>query len=362
MSSAEEHPERERKWTIYDIAREAGVSTNTVSKVLNRKSGVGLPLRLRIEEIIRRVGYRPHIGARGLRAKQNACIGVILPAPFDVAPVSQGFLLWLFALLYRVFGSQGEYVCFDLKSFTAQGEVDYARGVFEQLFKACILVGPLALNDERIHQVHQSGIPYMALGRLDTLPECSSATVDYTAGAYLSTRFLLERGHKRIAMLKGFQGYQPGIERRRGYGRALEEAGIPVDESIIRNVKFGARNLAGVVEDLFRDHSVTALVESSATEDGASLREGMLRAGRRPGRDIEIVSWTYEKDASVMREETAHLWLPVRESAAEGVEQLADWIYGRRNTPINIVYQPELLVSSGGREIETPKRLFETLA
>lgn len=353
--------DRDRKWTIYDIAREAGVSTNTVSKVLNRKSGVGMAMRLRIEEIIRRVGYFPHIGARGLRAKQNACIGVTVPAPFDVAPVSQGFLLWLFALLYRVFGARGEYICFDLNSFTAQGEVDYARGVFEQLFKACILVGPLALNDERIHQVHQSGIPYLALGRVDTLPECSSATVDYVAGAYLSTQYLLRRGHKRIAMLKAFQGYQPGIDRRRGYGHALEEAGIPVDEDLIRNVTFGSRNLAGVVQDLLTDPSVTALIESSATEDGASIREGMQRAGRRPGRDIEVVSWTYEDNTSVLHEEMAHLWLPVREAAAEGIEQLADWIYGLRDAPINILRQPVLRESSGGKEIEKPKRLFETL-
>ncbi len=360
MNDANNTSGHERKWTIYDIAHEAGVSTNTVSKVLNHKPGVGAAMRSRIEDIIRRVGYAPHIGARGLRAKRNACIGVTVPAPFDVVPVSQSFLLWLFTLLYRVF-NKGEYICFDLNPFAAGEHVNYARGVFEQLFKACLLLGPLALNDTHIRQVHQSGIPYLALGRLDTMPECSSATVDYKKGAYLCTQYLLKRGHTRIAMLKAFQGFQPGIDRRRGYERALEEAGFPVDESLIKNVTFGGKDLAHRVEDLLQDRSVTALIECSATEDGASVREGMRRAGRQPGRDIEVVSWTYQQDASVLQEESAHLWLPVREAATEGIRRLADWMYGNLRGPIHILYQPELRETSGEQEIEKPKRLFEPL-
>jgi len=359
MNNSNNNIPPERKWTIYDIAREVGVSTNTVSKVLNRKPGVGAAMRRRIEEIIRHVGYTPHIGARGLRAKRNACIGVTVPAPFDVVPVSQSFLLWLFTLLYEVFSDKGEYICFDLNPFAAGEDVDYSRGVSERLFKACLLVGPLAPNDVRLSQIHRSGIPYLTLGRLNAMPECSSATVDYVAGAYMSARYLLERGHRRVAMLKAFQGFQPGIERRRGYERALAEFDLPVDEALIKNVTFGGRDLAHRVEDLLRDHSVTALIECSATEDGASIREGMLRAGRRPGEDIEVVSWTYQQDASVLREESTHVWLPVREAATEGIWQLADWTYGRRNGPINIVYQPELYETCGEKEIKKPKRLFE---
>lgn len=359
MTDSENKDSSGHSWTIYDIAREAGVSANTVSKVLNRKPGVGDKMRERIMEIMQRVDYRPHIGARGLRAKQNACIGITVAAPFDVAPVSQGFLLWIFGELYRVFGAPGEYICFDLNPFTSRKSVDYARGIFEHLYKACVVVGPLALDDERILKIHRSGIPYLTLGRLDRFPECSSATVDYDAGAYVSTRYLLKRGHARIAMLKAFQGYQPGMERIRGYTRALEEFGHSLDNKLITAVKFGARNIANMVHDLLSDPSVTALIDCSATEDGASLREGIQRAGRCPGKDVEVVTWTYDKQALILKEASAHVWLPVREAATEGVWQLADWTYGRRNGPINIVYQPELHETCGAKEIEKPKRLFE---
>lgn len=347
------------RWTIYDVAREAGVSAKTVSRVLNGKGGVGCETRARILEIMQRVDFHPHIGARGLRGKKNACIGVTLPAPMDEIPVSQDFFLYLFYHLYRVFGVRGEYVCFDVNPYDASSGRDYARGIFEQLFKACVVAGPLAVDDTNIHRIHRSGIPYLALGRLDSLPECSSATVDYVEGAYLSTKILLERGHTRIALLKGFHGYQPGEERIRGYRMALDEAGIPFDEALIRAVNFGSLNAANMVYRLLADAGVTGLIDSSAVQDSVSLREGLRRAGRTPGKNVEVVAWTYDENAAVLTEAAAHLWLPVREAAAEGIERLGDWVMGLRHEPIQVIYRPVVIHAMPSGELPKPKRLFE---
>ena len=284
-----------------------------------------------------------------------------LPAPLEVVPISQGFFLWLFAKLFEVFGSRGEYVGFDLNPYGNSLSGDYGRGIWQQLFKACFIVGPLATNDTVIHRIHASGVPYLALGRLDSLPECSSATVDYEEGAYLSTKLLLDRGHKRIAMLKAFSGFQPGVERLRGYAQALEEADIQLDEGLIKSVNFGARNIANVVHRLLSDRGVTALIDCSATEDATSLREGARRAGRVPGRDFEIVDWTYADNAAVLSEACGHVWLPVVETAAEGIEQLAAWAGGERTDPIRVLYHPILNTTVANGEVPKPKRLFDLL-
>lgn len=350
-----------RRWTIYDIAREAGVSAKTVSRVLNAKPGVSEPTRSRILDIMRRVDYHPHMGARALRGKRQGCIGITVPAPLDVAPLSQSFFIWLFGELFRVFGLSGEYLCFDMNPFAASPNGDYARGLWQQLYKACVIVGPLALQDKAIYRVHESGLPYVVFGRLDGLPECSSATVDYEEGCYASTKYLLDRGHRRIAMLKAFSGYQPGLERRRGYLRALNEAGIEPDETLIRSVDFGAQNIANVVHRLLARTDVTALVDCSGTEDARSLREGARRAGRVPGKDFEIVAWTYADDGAVLSEATAHVWLPVREAASEGLEHLAAWVSGQRNGPVKVLYRPVLREKVTGGEVPKPRRLFDLL-
>ena len=349
------------RWTIYDIAKHTGVSAKTVSRVINGKSGVGPETRERILALIKQVGYHPHIGARSLRGPRQGCIGLVLSEPLDVVPLSREMLLWLFQELYRVFGSKGERICFDLNPHSQSHKGDYGRSVWDKLFTACVVVGPLLQDDTTVRRIHETGLPYVSLGRLDSFPECCCATVDYEEGAYLSTKFLLDRGHKHIAMLKALSGFQPGLARRRGYLRALEEAGIAPEERLVRSVTFGARNIANVVHRLLVDDDVTALVDCSGTEDAANLREGARRAGRVPGDDFEVVVWTYGDTSPVLSEACAHLWLPVREATAEGIELLADWFFGKRDGPFQVLYRPVVREVVDGTEAPRPIPLFEIL-
>ncbi len=351
----------EKRWTIHDIAEKAGVSVKTVSFVINGKKGVKDETREHVLRIIKEAGFRPHIGARALRSTLPHSIGVTLPAPPDTVPVSQGFFIWLYEELYHVFGARGFYLNFDMNPYAAGPGSDYARGVWERAFGACVLAGPLASNDQTVIRLHRAGVPYVALGRLDAVPEVSCATVDYEEGTRLSVRFLVQRGHRRIGMLKAFTGFQPGVERRRGYCRAIAEAGLPLDENLIRSVTFGAHSTASMVHRILDNRDITALVDCSATEDGAAIREGARRAGRVPGKDFEVVSWTYTSGASVLNEAVAHVWLPVREAAAEGFEQLSAWVDGRVDGPIHVVYTPVLYESATRGEVEKPRRLFAYL-
>ena len=352
--------------TIYDIAIEAGVTANTVSRALNGKSGVSDRTRTKILSIAKEVGYHTNIGARSLRVKEEGFIGLTLPAPVDVVPLSEPFFMFIFGELFRHFGVLGERLCFDLNPHVSNEMSDYGRSLWQKLYAACIIAGPLATTDTTIKKIHQSGIPYVAFGRLDSFPDCSCATVDYEEGAYIGTKYLIERGHKRIALLKALTGYQPAVERRRGYIRALEEANIPVDESLIHSVTFENQEVANSVHGLLKDHSVTALLESSGTEDGPSIIEGSRRAGRVVGKDFDVICWTYSPDKMVLAEACAHLWLPAREAAAEGVRLLADWYFQKRSDPINIVYNPTMietteLLSRGAERVDYSKRLFDSI-
>ncbi|MBP8128226.1 MAG: LacI family DNA-binding transcriptional regulator [Candidatus Hydrogenedentes bacterium] len=349
------------KWTLRELAEACGVSAKTVSLVLNGRPGVSAETRARVLKLVNEVGYHPQTGPHLMPGADLRSVGVTLPAPLDTVPLSQGFFLWLYEELYRVFGSHGYYVTFDINPYAASLSGDYARGVWEQVFRACILAGPLAVNDTTVQRIHETGIPYLAMGRLDGLPDLSFATVDYDEGTYLSVRLLIERGHKRIGMLKAFSGYTPGAERVRGYRRALEEAGLPFEETLIRAVDFQARNIANMVHRILDDDEVTALIDCSGTEDAQALREGARRAGRTPGKDFEVIVWTYVNDAAVLSEACAHLWLPVREAAADGLEQLAAWIEGEQEGPIQVLYSPTLYATAAKGEISKPRRLFETL-
>ena len=349
-------------WTMEAIARKAGVSIKTVSRVVNREPGVSEATRARISRIIESVGYHPHMGARSMRGNSHDCIGVTITAPIPMVPLQEDFFVRLFSNLYRIFGARGQYICFDLNPYHADGSGDYARGLFEGRFAACILCGPLSPSDTTVRRVHDSGRPYLAFGRLDSMPECSSATVDFEAAMRMSVTYLLERGHTRIGVLKGFNGYQPGEERVRGYKQAMEAAGIKPSDSLVQNVSFESQALTAAVHRLLIDPTVTALVDSSGAEDATSIREGCRRAGRTPGSDVEIVEWTYTDSAVALTEACAHVWLPVWQAAIDGLEELAGWYEAEREGPIQVLYPPTLNENvSRGAEVPS-NRLFHLIA
>jgi LacI family transcriptional regulator len=354
-------PKNKMNWTIHDIARVAGVSAKTVSRVVNEETGVGTLTRARIKEIVEQVGYQPHTGARTMRTRPRDCLGISLCAPVNEVPVTQQFIVWLFNELYRIFTVKHQFLCWDLNPPFKENAPDYARGLWQQRYAGLLLTGPLASTDKTIFRVHESGCPYLVLSRLDALPEVSHAAVDYEEGTYISVKYLIERGHKKIAMLKGFKGYQPDVERRRGYIKAMDEAGLSADENLMQSVTFAARDLVSSVHRLLLDRDVTAIIDCSGCEDGESIREGARRAGRIPGNDFEVVCWSYSPDACVMSEAVKHLWLPVMEAAAEGFRILSQWFEGQHDGPINILYRPTLYKHTG-LEAGRPTRLFDVLS
>ncbi len=351
-----------QRTTIYDIAREAGVSAKTVSKVLNNKPGVGSETRDRVRAIIEAVGYHPHHGARALRGRRFTCVGVTMAPPLQLLPLSQDFLLWLFAKLSEMFSSRGAYLSFDLSPRTgAIGTGDYGRGVWERLYDVCLVLGPLPLDDTVLRRIHGAGIPYLALGCLADFPEASTATVDFFEGAYQSTRFLLERGHRRIALLAAFEGYQAGLDRVLGYKQALQEFGCEPDGALIQYYNPMSDALADVATAVMRAPGVTALIDATVAEDCDSLRLAAQQAGRGLDSNLECVVWTYMKDAAVLPEAAAHLWVPVREAAIEGIERLARWIDKQDHGPISLRMNPVLTDAEHRLELRKPLRIAELL-
>ena len=111
-------------------------------------------------------------------------------------------------------------------------------------------------------------------------------------------------------------------------------------------------------EDLGRagDLTTDAIVPPDARASGRIVAR---RAGRVTGEDFEVVVWTYTNDAVVLSEASAHVWLPVREAASEGLESLAAWHRGESEGPIQLVYSPTVYENPTGHEVDPPRRLFE---
>ncbi|HEY0186612.1 MAG TPA: LacI family DNA-binding transcriptional regulator [Cellulomonas sp.] len=212
--------------TITDVAREAGVSVATVSKVINGRDGIAQGTAAHVRAVVQRLGYEQSIVARSLRSHQTHVIGVLV-AEFE--PFSTEILKGAGAAL-----ADTEYA---LLAYTGGGsgragwERRYLTRLSGTLIDGAVLVTPTLLDPD-------GDIPVVAVdphAGPGGLPTVDSENLN---GALLATRHLIGLGHRRIGFLGGRADLESSRLREAGYRQALAEAGIATDPALVRVAEY----------------------------------------------------------------------------------------------------------------------------
>ena len=210
--------------TIGDVARHAQISKTTVSHVLSGKRPVAPPTRARVEAAIRELGYRPDGLARSLRTQRTHMIALVIP------DITNPF----YPLLARGLedGMAGAYRTFICNSDRhPEREQEFLEDVADRRADGIVL-DSFTLSPEWIEEVVTEGVPVVRIGTtvIDD-PGYDTVHADDERGAFEATTHLIERGHRRIAMIQGPPG--AGGQRNEGYRRALEAWDTPADPSLV---------------------------------------------------------------------------------------------------------------------------------
>ena len=227
MADIEIKNNEERKITIYDIAREAEVSPSTVSRVLTGAKGVSSAKRQLVQNIIDKYNFRPNALARGLSETRRKAIGIIM------ADVRNPFFAQLFVECER-FAREAGYSLL-LENSLGQQEIEESQLMFmeEQRVDAVILVGggvdDLHSNSRFIDVVNRvnNSIPVILTGRLDGT-SCNQVRIDAIKTMDLVMEYLLELGHKKIAIVGGTEDVTASFEKRKRYLQILSRYHITV--------------------------------------------------------------------------------------------------------------------------------------
>ncbi|HKW25140.1 MAG TPA: LacI family DNA-binding transcriptional regulator [Terriglobales bacterium] len=226
-------PTRETKRiTMRQIAARARVSVGTVSHVINNTAGVREPVKQRVLEAIERLGYQPSLLARGLRRNQTTIIGVIIP------DISNPF----FPLVVRGVEDIAYQNSYRLMLCNTDNDAQKEQVYFNEL-RAYRMAGLIVIPsaDSRLVPLasgHGGEIPVICLDRCPEGWKGDTVTVDNEGGAYQAIRYLLELGHRRIACIAGQLHVTSGVERLKGFKRALREAGITTAPEYIQEGRF----------------------------------------------------------------------------------------------------------------------------
>jgi DNA-binding LacI/PurR family transcriptional regulator len=217
--------------TIRDVAREAGVSHQTVSRVINQSETVLPETRVRVQEAIEALGFRPSAIARSMAQGRTSTLACIAPnlTDFTFASIIEGAEHKARQLGYFLLSSSAE----DPEAF---------HTLVDQLVGHSRVDGLLVINpyaDER-YKFISSNFPVVFVGARARKGGNDSVSLDDHKAAYDATRHLIELGHRNIAHISGPIEEDCSTDRSNGYLRAMEEAGLPVDPSTIINGDWSA--------------------------------------------------------------------------------------------------------------------------
>lgn len=328
--------------TIVDVARAAGVSVSTVSRVLNNKPDVAADTRETVLAAIQRLGYVANPSARRLAGGRTGIIGLIVPditTAYTVEIVrgvgeavnEAGYDLVLYTVVQRHEGAERERTWLSMLS----------RGLVDGL----VLVLPRSMADELL-ALSNRGLPIVLIDHrgIDTnLPSVCATNVE---GALEATRYLLSLGHQRIGFITGTLQYRAGSDRLAGYRLALAQAGIAFDPTLVVEGDFSRqRGYEGALALMRQPDPPTAIFASNDVSAFGAL-DALRDLGLRVPEDVSLVGFDDIPAAAEVRPSLTTVHQPLVDMGRHGAQLILALLNGQMDAPQRIELPTRLIVRS----------------
>ena len=280
--------------TRRDVAQRARVSPAVVSYVINNGPRSTAPeTRERVLQAIKELSYQPNASARGLRAQRTRTIGYIsydyYPQDVFVSQYNAGVMTGLaaslkgrqhFILPYPL--GVGEDLA-DLDALLRSGRLD---GLVIRLAEDPPITDPL------LEAIAVTNVPCVCIERAGAQRfGCSSVTYDDENGAYEATRYLVERGHRRIAHIQGDLRQQAPRNRLAGYRRALAESGLPIADELIEGGSWVPQDTTDSMRRLLTLADPPTAVFAASDDVALSVIEVARDHGKRIPHDLAVIGF-----------------------------------------------------------------------
>lgn len=213
--------------TITDVAKRAGVSVSTVSRVLNNHPNVGAEVRQRVNDVIRELQYEPSRVAQRMRATSSRLVGVIF------SDITNPFYIDVLHSIEHTLSQQGISVLISNADSDEEREANFLRIMLNENI-AGLIIAPTKENVPALAAAARGGLPIVVIDRRLSNIEVDTVLVDNFQGALTAIQHLIRLGHERIGVLSGPLHLTSGRERYTGYLQAMTDAGLKVDPSMSR--------------------------------------------------------------------------------------------------------------------------------
>jgi len=289
-----------KKVTMRDVARAAGVSQSTVSRILNPSSSSNVLISDRTKEkvlaIVEALGYQPNQYARSLKGKKTMMIGML------IADISNPFYHPMVRAVQDVAFQHHYSVMIANSDHIREKELLFCEAVRRRPLDGAIII-PYHLNDgELLDLKERTGMAIGAVGNHIHHPEIDVAFADDTKASYDAVRWLIEaRGHRQVAMICANHQF-PVIKRRYGaYCQAMEDAGLPVPDEYVVEANWSVESGSQAIKILMGLPEPPTAVFAAADTIAIGALEAAAEMNYRVPDDIAIVGFDDIPAASWVR-------------------------------------------------------------
>ena len=323
--------------TLHDVAALAGVSHQTVSRVINNSDRVRPETREKVEAAILELGYRPNIIARSMVRGNTRTLGCISPNLTD--PV--------FTTIIEGAQAEARRLGFFILIGSAS-TVEEVEPLLDELLNRRVdgLIVLNARDDERyklLEPLANDGSPivYVKNSPIDEL--VSSVRCDDIRGGYLATKHLLDLGHQDIAIILGLKNEQCTNERLAGYQMALAEAGLSPENHLIVQGNWSAQSGSDAVEKLLIKPDRFSAIFAQNDRMAAGAIKSLHEAGYRVPEDYSVIGYDDVPLASLIDPPLTTIQQPLEHFGEQASNILINAILENNPKPVEICIMPVLI-------------------
>lgn len=305
--------------TVQDVAREAGVSAMTVSRVVNGGTNVREATRDAVLAAIAKLNYSPNSAARSLAAGEATQIGLLYSNP-SAAYLSQ-FLIGALAAARRAGCHLVLEAC---EGERPEEQAEATRGFAQTHVQGVILPPPLSEVGAVRDELDAAGIPWVSVA-MGLPPEgCRNVRIDDFAAARAMTKHLIDMGHRRIGFIRGNPNQTSSAERYRGFCAAIEEAGLDLAAMPVEQGYFTFRSGIIACETLL-DLPAPPTAIFASNDDMAAAAVGVAhRRGLHVPQDLSVVGFDDTSLATTMWPELTTVRQPIAAMAEAALIMLLE--------------------------------------
>lgn len=321
-----------RKVSIEDVAKRAGVSITTVSRVINNVSTVNARNRSKVEEAIAHLKFKPNVSAQRLARGLNNAVGLVMPG-------YPGIFHSFYAIeLIRGVGHACESLKLDLIFHITDGYNPLNTNNVGGIIFADIID-----NLKQVEAALNEGIPCIVINNTVETLDVNYIAVDNAKGAKVATEYLINLGHKRIATITGNVTTQAGFQRFEGFKEMLKAKDVPLREEYVYKGDY-SRRCARIAAEQFLALKTPPTAIFAASDDMAlEVIAVALEKGLKVPEDLSVIGFDDNPSAIYGPVGLTTIKQPLFKMAEDAVRYLNAIVSGKRNTPAKIILSPELV-------------------